>query len=144
MNPPTRRPERPPPEPATLSDIRDGIAKLCRDIGSLQGEVNELSNMIGRFANGRELRPIKWLDLVEREKGETNSTPEPKSQIDEALFLLRQANTVEQQSLLLKAISRDLDGALRDIRVAKLDVRAIVDDDYLGGKLKDWSDDDGP
>ena len=143
MKPPTRRPERPPPEPATLSDIRDGIAKLCQDIGSLQGEVNELSNLIGRFSKGRELRPYNWAAESNLEKGETASTPEPKSRIMEALDLLPNADTAQQQSLLLRAISRDLDGALRDIRVSKLDVRAIVDDDYLGGKLKDWSDDDG-
>lgn len=58
MKPPTNRPERPSLPPATISDVRDGIAKLGREIGSLQGEVNELSNLIGRFAKGRTLRPV--------------------------------------------------------------------------------------
>ena len=138
MTSPTPRPERP---PATLSDVRDGIAKLCRDIGSLQGEVNELRNLIGRFAKGRTLAPyIYGGPEIDRFKGERAQTPEPKSQILEALELLKSADTVQEQSLLLKAISRDLDGALRDIRAAKLDVRGITDDSDLRAEFKAWKE----
>lgn len=133
-------PREPRPQ-VTLSEVRDGIEKLCRDIGSLQGEVNELRNMIGRFKKGRRVRPFIYASGLDHGRGERESTPEPRSQIEEALRLLRGANTVEQQGLLLKAISRDLDGALRDIRAAKLDVHAIVDDSDLRDEFRAWKDD---
>jgi hypothetical protein len=126
--------------PESLSDLRDAIARLCRDIGSLKGEVNELSNLIGRFAAGRRLRPINFTDMAAH-PSEKERTPEPKSSIEEALYLLRSANTVQELSLLQKAISRDLDGALRDIRSAKLDVRAILDDSDLRDEFRAWKGD---
>jgi hypothetical protein len=130
---------REPPPPATLSDVRDGIAKLCRDIGSLQGEVNELSNMIGRFKKGRMLKRSIFYADIDWGKGERETTPEPDDPIDTALRLLQGANTVEQQTLLMKAVSRSLDGALRDVRSAKLDVKAILDDPDLGDEFRKWT-----
>lgn len=131
--------DRPTPSPEALASLRDQITKLCREIGSLKGEVDELNGQIGGFAKGRRLRPLK----MSWPPQDAETTPEPRSQIEEALWRLKQANTFDELTLLLRAISRDLDGALRDIRSAKLDLRAVSDDSDLKDEFRAWKDQQG-
>jgi hypothetical protein len=133
--------ERPPEEPATLTSVRNGIERLCRDIGSLKGEVNQLSNLIARFKKGRDLKPFIYVPPVEFVPGHSDSTKEPRSRIQDALFDLGSADSIEALSAITKAISKDLDGALRDIRSTRLDVKSITDDPDYAKEFRDWKAD---
>lgn len=124
MNRPPQRNDR---APATLSDIRDGLEKLCGDIGMLQREVKQLSDLICPLPKGkrRSLDDDMHLDYS---RGERAATPDPTRLINEAIRSVAGADTLEAQGAILKAIARDLDGALRDIRSAKIDIKSISDD----------------
>ena len=120
--PPPRRPERP---PATLSDIRDQTEKLCREIGTLHAEVFRLTNLIAEARKGERPEKITW-NTLDYSRGERPSTPEPLRRIWEALNFLQTADTLENQFIILKAIAKDLDGAMVDIRAARMNIEAIV------------------
>ena len=136
----------PPPQdsqsPATFADVCLGMDKLCRDIGSLQGEVNALTNLLGQFTKGRQLRKFDWTAEMEidRLNGERSSTPEPKSNIQEALYLLQKANTIEELTLMLKAVSRDLEGALQDVRATRIRIKDMDDDTGTREEFRQWLD----
>lgn len=128
------------PSASALEEVKLAFEKAAREIGSLQGEVNELTNLIAKFKGGRNLRKFIFASNLDWRRGERESTPEPKSPIQEALWLAQSANTVEEIALLLKAVSRGLDGALRDIRSAKLDLLSISDDGDLRDEFRAWKD----
>jgi len=128
MRPQPPRYERPPPEPATLADVRDGLARLSRDIAALSEEVKELAALIRPLPKGRRPDSFDLSLHTDHRRGETFSTPEPKSPIEEALWSGGTADTVDTQAAILKSMARGLDNALRDIRAAKMDIQGIAED----------------
>ena len=65
---------------------------------------------------------------IDHTRGESAQTPEPRSAIKEALWRLEQVEKLALQDHLLAAIAKDLDGALRDIRSAKMNIQSIAED----------------
>lgn len=126
--------------PITYADVAKGMDRICRDIGSLQGEVNQLTNLLGQFIKGQQLSRFDWTAEIEidRQKGERSSTPEPRSRIRDALHLLQNANTIEELTLMLKAVSRDLDGAMTDIRAARLQIEFINGNSDARDEFLNW------
>lgn len=65
---------------------------------------------------------------IDHSRGESAQTLEPRSLIAEALWRLETSEELKLQDHVLSAIAKDLDGALRDIRSAKMDIQSIVED----------------
>jgi hypothetical protein len=128
---------REPRPPASLADVKAEVENLCRDIGRLQGEVNRLSNLIGKFSKGRQLRPYD-VRRFDASVGETSKTYKPKNNTDRVLFDMRSIDDIEGLSRILKALARDLDGALLDVRAARLDVEAMAGSGELRAEFRRW------
>jgi hypothetical protein len=94
----------------------------------LRKEVDELASLLRPLPKGTHPPLSLASGSYDRQRGETPSTLEPRSSINEAIYRLKTVENLSLSSGLLIALARDLDGALRDIRTAKLDVKSIVDD----------------
>lgn len=124
---------RPEPVPATLADVRDAAAKLCRDLGSLQVEINRFTNLLSGNSKGRGIDTARWDDSYVRQ--EMTATAAPRRPIIEALHEVANVDSVEGVSRLMKAMARAMDGALLDVRAARLDVKTIAEDPTVRAAL---------
>ena len=114
------------------------VGRLCRDILNLQAEVNRVSNLLGNFPVQLGYEPMS--DAAWNLPQEMRRTEEPRSEIQSAVWKLLsdQGHTAKELSSLLKAALRDLDGALRDIRVARLNIEEISGSGELRGVQRKW------
>jgi hypothetical protein len=135
----------------TIASVTDGLAKLVREVRQLQKEVAELHASLRGFTGNNKYRLHGWNILPPEAAGDNNAaraqTDEPKSTIDQIRYEYGGNANLAIPTRTLLAIAKELDGALRDIRSAKLDIRAIADDSDLREEFKQWqkgqSDDRG-
>jgi hypothetical protein len=117
----------------------DPIVKLSREVVALQLEVTRLSNIVGKFAGKHELRTINVRRGAYYPEKDGDATLEPRSTIQRVLWELKDhPDLPDPAGRILKAIARDIDGALQDIRAARLDVLTIKSDPDLRDAYLDW------
>lgn len=129
----------------TVETVTDGLAKTIREVRQLQKDVRSLTAMIGGFTEGRQSFEYRLSTLLPPEADPQGSnyhirgeTDEPRSAIAQARYEYGKNPNLEAPTRTLLAIARELDGALRDIRSTKLDVKAILDDSDLRREFKEW------
>ncbi|RWA64410.1 hypothetical protein [Mesorhizobium sp.] len=126
--------------PVSVESISDGLAKLIRDVRMLQGEVRSLTDGVRGFTGSAGPRH-RWILLPPEAGGGTRAmsqTQEPRSAISMARYEYGSNPDLEIPTKTLLAIAKEIDGALRDIRAARLDLREIAGDDVLREEFKEW------
>lgn len=126
----------------TVESVKDGLAKLIREVRLLQSEVAKLTGAIGGFTENNN-RPRLWKVLPNSAGGGDRAryqTDEPRSAIEQLRYEYGDASDLEIPTRTLLAISKEIDGALRDIRRARLDIDAIADDSDLRDDFREWQE----
>jgi FtsZ-binding cell division protein ZapB len=118
-----------------VASVKDGLEKLSRETAQLQREVAALTQRLSKFKKKHPLprRPY----LAGLEWYQSPETREPRSAIKS---VEGDPNDLANVPALMFAMSNDLDGALRDIRAARADIDAIVNDSDLRSEFRNWQD----
>ena len=112
------REERP---PATLSQVRDALERLSRDVGALRSDVGRLNGQLARLPKAKDGRfDDGW------RRSDMTSTPPPRSEILTALYGAE--DDLPTISRILKGTAKDIEGALLDVRAARLSLQSIDDE----------------
>jgi hypothetical protein len=136
----TKMPKHGPP---TVESLKTGLANIDRSLSQLKHEMNTVGSKLGKFKD-QGARGYSWNYIPPEWMGENKSwrvrseTDEPKNNIGEALRAGIDNDSVIAANLIIRAIAKDIDGALRDIRALRADIEAIKDDSDLRGDFKDW------
>jgi hypothetical protein len=129
----------------TIESVTNGLAKLVREVRQLQKEVAGLHASLRGFTGDNKYRIHGWNVLPPEAAGGNPAaraqTEEPKSTIERLRYEFGDNPNLEIPTKTLLAIAKELDGALRDIRAAKLDIRAIADDSDLREEFRQWQND---
>lgn len=127
--------------PPSVANVTDGLAKLIREVRLLQREVAELHNSLKGFTGGERLR--QFCVLPTEAGGGSHAmpvTPDPRSAITQIIYEFPNNANLDIPTRTLRAIAKELDGALRDIRAARHDIEAIADDSDLRESFKEWQE----
>ncbi|MBB4001576.1 hypothetical protein [Aurantimonas endophytica] len=127
----------------TASTMAAGLAKLIREVRQLQTEVTKLRADLRGFTGGRKQFP-HWRStpVLPPETGGAYEAKAEKDEPQSAIMLARyeygENPNLEIPTRTLLAIAKELDGTLRDVRAARLDIKAIADDSDLRNDFKEW------
>lgn len=117
--------------------IVEKLGKLYRETKSLSAEVAKLTSLMSDFENKAKTEKYNFEVLPPRAGGNDRSlykTEETQSVISATLYEFSKLEDLTIPTRTIIAIARDLDGALRDIRAARLNFEAISKD-------PDWRED---
>jgi hypothetical protein len=114
---PNRRGERP---PTTIAEVHDALERVARDVARLGSEVGQLKDQLKGLPRPRDGKFDSW------KQPEGTATVAPRREILAALFSAK--DDLPSMAQVLKAVSKDLDGALIDVRAARLALQSIDDD----------------
>lgn len=127
----------------TIQSVTEGLARLIREVRHLQSEVARLTHTLNGFTDKyRETR--RWYSLLPPEANPDQrdaaraETDEPKSAIRTINYEFNNNANLDIPTRTLLAISKEIDGALRDIRAARNDIEAITDDSDLRDDFREW------
>jgi hypothetical protein len=81
----------------------------------------------------RRLPSLSGLEWYQR-----TETSEPQRKVVEAEKATQSDLSPEAQMLLIRALTKDLDGAFRDIRAARADIEAIVEIPEARDRFQQW------
>ena len=125
----------------TVESVGDGLAKLIREVRTLQSEVRNLTGAVYGF-HSKNPRPYAWRVLPPGADGGNPEaryqTDEPQSKIELVRYQYCGNPNLEIPTRTLLAIAHELDGALRDVRAARTDIKAIAEDSDLREDFKEW------
>lgn len=119
-----------------VDSVKDGLAKVCRDVQLLTNEVHGLRKRLGEFSRGRDLKP--YVSYVGFDWVQRPQTDPPRQEIAELLHDLKDTDNLEIPIRALVAIAKDLDSALRDIRATRMDIDGISNDSDLRAEFRNW------
>ncbi|PAP91398.1 hypothetical protein [Mesorhizobium wenxiniae] len=126
---------------SAVESIKDDLAKVVREMRLLKSEVAKLTATIKVFTDKHPL-PERTPMPPDLKRHERVATSEPRLEIDEAIYQLRNAN-LDHPTQLIQAVAKQIDGALRDVRAARNQVEAIADDSDLREDWKAWQKTNG-
>lgn len=125
----------------TVTSVTEGLAKTIREVRGLQEEVAGLRRDLKGFTDANPVdrtRRVLPPEAGGRGLEAKAETDEPPSEISKVRFEYANDENLEIPTRTLLAIAKELDGALRDIRSAKQDIKAIARDPDLTEEFRNW------